>query len=128
MVVKIEARDPAACNSPGPDRSIRVLREALGHKTRLCERLETQRGCLVVDVARLRWELNERTGETESLRAEKVVLNRKLQELSDHQEMARCVAMLKQIQDEAQHTAELLSSTLAEERALKRRRVGAAPD
>ena len=56
------------------------------------------------------------------LRKDKQIQSKKLQDLQVQLDMCQSIALLKQMQEETQRTAEILSSTLEEERAAKRPR------
>jgi chromosome segregation ATPase len=101
---------------------IKQLKEALAHKTKLCDRIEGQKGRLTMEINRLKWELSERMDENEALNGEKRATGKKIQDLQMQLDLCQSIALLKQMQEEAQRTAEILSSTLAEERAAKRPR------
>ena len=101
---------------------IKQLKEALAHKTKLCDRIEGQKGRLTMEINRLKWELSERMEENEALNGEKRATGKKIQDLQMQLDLCQSIALLKQMQEEAQRTAEILSSTLAEERAAKRPR------
>jgi len=111
------------CNViPDYQNEIRNLKEALAHKTKLCDRIEGQKGRLTMEINRLKWELTEKSEENESLNKEKQVMSKKIQDMHMQLDMCQSIALLKQMQEETQRTAEILSSTLAEERAGKRPR------
>jgi hypothetical protein len=119
------------CNViPDYQKEIRALKDALAHKTKLCDRIENQKGRLTMEINKLRWELGERNDENETLKMDKHVSAKKIQDLQMQLDMCQSIALLKQMQEEAQRTAEILlttseglSATLAEERAAKRQRV-----
>lgn len=109
------------CNViPDYQKEIAKLKQDLAHKTKLCDRIEGQKGRLTMEINRLNFELGERNDEAEALRLQKHEQSKKIQELLQQLDMCKSIALLKQMQEEAQHTAEILSSTLAEERAAKR--------
>lgn len=111
------------CNViPDYQNEIKNLREALAHKTKLCDRIEGQKGRLTMEINKLRWELGERNDENETLMMDKRVSAKKIQDLQMQLDMCQSIALLKQMQEETQRTAEILSSTLEEERAAKRPR------
>lgn len=111
------------CNViPDYQNEVKALKEALAHKTKLCDRIEGQKGRLTMEINKLKWELGERKEEVESLRGDKLALARRAQELEVQLDMCQSIALLKQMQEEAQRTAEILASTLEEERAAKRPR------
>jgi hypothetical protein len=111
------------CNViPDYQQEIKQLKEALTHKTKLCDRIEGQKGRLTMEINRLKWELSERMDENEALHQEKRVTGKKIQDLQMQLDLCQSIALLKQMQEEAQRTAEILSSTLAEERSFKRPR------
>ena len=60
--------------------------------------------------------------EKQSLLREKALHLKNIQELQEQVDMCKGIAMLKQMMDETQHTAEILSSTLTEARESKRAR------
>ena len=135
----------SVCNViPDYQKEIRALKDALAHKTKLCDRIENQKGRLTMEINKLRWELGERNDENETLMMDKRVSAKKIQDLQMQLDMCQSIALLKQMQEEAQRTAEILlstseglsststslastatslSATLAEERAAKRQRV-----
>ena len=104
------------------ENEIRDLKQALDHKTKLCDRIEGQKGELIKEISQLKWELGEKSEENETLRKDKQIQSKKLQDLQVQLDMCQSIALLKQMQEETQRTAEILSSTLAEERAAKRPR------
>jgi septal ring factor EnvC (AmiA/AmiB activator) len=109
------------CNViPDYQKEIAKLKQDLAHKTKLCDRIEGQKGRLTMEINRLNFELGERNDEAEALRLQKHEQSKKIQDLLQQLDMCKSIALLKQMQEEAQHTAEILSSTLAEERAAKR--------
>jgi hypothetical protein len=101
---------------------IKQLKEALAHKTKLCDRIEGQKGRLTMEINRLKWELSERMDENETLYGEKRATGKKIQDLQMQLDLCQSIALLKQMQEEGQRTAEILSATLAEERAAKRQK------
>ena len=107
---------------PDYQNEIKSLKEALAHKTKLCDRIEGQMGRLTMEVNKLKWELGEKSDENCSLTREKILSGKKIQDLQMQLDLCQSIALLKQMQEEAQRTAEILSSTLAEERAAKRPR------
>ena len=112
------------CNViPDYQNEIKTLKDALVHKTKLCDRIEGQKGRLTMEINKLNWELSESLEEKQLLRTDKLTLTKKVHELLEQQDMYKSIALLKQMQEEAQHTTEILSSTLAEERAAKRARL-----
>jgi hypothetical protein len=112
------------CNViPDYQQEIKQLKEALVHKTKLCDRIEGQKGRLTMEINRLKWELSERMDENEALSKEKHATGKKIQGLQMQLDLCQSIALLKQMQEETQRTAEILSSTLAEEWEAKRRRV-----
>lgn len=111
------------CNViPDYQNEIKGLKEALAHKTKLCDRIEGQKGRLTMEINKLKWELCEKSDENESLTREKILSGKKIQDLQMQLDVCQSIALLKQMQEEAQRTAEILSATLAEERAAKRPR------
>ena len=111
------------CNViPDYQNEIKSLKEALAHKTKLCDRIEGQKGRLTMEINKLKWELGEKSDENCSLIREKILSGKKIQDLQMQLDLCQSIALLKQMQEEAQRTAEILSSTLAEERAAKRPR------
>lgn len=104
------------------ENEIKNLKEALAHKTKLCDRIEGQKGRLTMEINKLKWELGEKSEENETLRKDKQAQGKKIQELQEQLDLCQSIALLKQMQEEAQRTAEILSSTLAEERTTKRPR------
>jgi chromosome segregation ATPase len=111
------------CNViPDYQQEIKQLKEALAHKTKLCDRIEGQKGRLTMEINRLKWELSERVDENEALHGEKRATGKKIQDLQMQLDLCQSIALLKQMQEEAQRTAEILSTTLAEERSFKRPR------
>jgi hypothetical protein len=75
-----------------------------------------------MEINKLKSELSQSRTENESLHREKVGCIARIQALQESVDICQGIALLKQMQEETQHTAEILSSTLAEERATKRRR------
>ncbi len=115
-VIKIESIQEGACTE------IAKLKQDLAHKTKLCDRIEGQKGRLTMEIRRLSFELGERNDEAEALRLQKHEQSKKIQELLEQLDMCRSIALLKQMQEETQHTTEILANMLAEERAAKRQR------
>jgi hypothetical protein len=123
--VKLEEgkqQQEVCCVIPDYQNEIKTLREALAHKTKLCDRIELQKGRLTMEVNRLTWQLDEKVEAYESLHREKLLANRKIQDLQVQLNMCQSIALLKQMQEETQRTTEILASTLAEERAAKKQR------
>jgi hypothetical protein len=118
--IKIEGADYQAV--PDSQHEIKTLKEALAHKTRLCDRIEDQKGRLTTEIHNLEWELSERNNENEALIREKRVTGKKIQDLQMQLDMCQSIALLKQMQEKTQRTAEILSATLAQERPHKRPR------
>lgn len=118
-IVKVE------CIEDGPQdyqNEIKSLKEALAHKTKLCDRIEGQKGRLTMEINKLKWELSEKLEENCALVREKILSGKKIQDLQMQLDMCQSIALLKQMQEETQRTSEILASTLAEERASKRQR------
>lgn len=107
---------------PDYQRKITSLEEALAHKTKLCDRIEGQKGRLTMEINRLMWGTGELNDKVESLQKEKCLQSKKIQELQDQLDVYKAIALLKQMQEETQRTADILASTLEEERAAKRAR------
>jgi hypothetical protein len=123
QAVKLDGIQHGMCNViPDYQREIEQLKQKLTHKTALCDRIEGQKGRLTYEINKLKLELEESMTEKQSLRREKVVHLKSIQELQEQVDMCKGIAMLKQMMDETQHTAEILSSTLAEARESKRAR------
>lgn len=121
---------------PDYPNEIARLKEALTHKTKMCERIEKQKGCLTMEINKQKSELTQIHTSIESLHREKVGFISRIQDLQERVDMCKGITILKQMQEEtqytaeilkqtlekSQHTAEILTSTLAEERASKRQR------
>jgi hypothetical protein len=123
QVVKLDGIQDGVCNViPDYQREIVKLREALAHKTKLCDRIEGQKGRLTMEINKLKWELGEKSDANEALNRDKFITGKKMQDLQMQLDMCQSIALLKQMQEETQRTAEILSSTLADERAAKRQR------
>ena len=123
QAVKLEGIEQGVLNViPDYQNEIKNLKEALAHKTKLCDRIEGQKGRLTMEINKLKWELGEKSEENETLRKDKQAQGKKIQELQEQLDMCQSIALLKQMQEEAQRTAEILSATLEEERAAKRPR------
>ncbi len=128
VVVKVEngmhsqVIDLVNVQVPDYQREIVLLKEALAHKTKLCDRIEGQKGRLTMEINKLKWELGERNDENAILLREKLMTGKKIQDLQMQLDMCQSVALLKQMQEETQRTAEILAATLADERAAKRAR------
>jgi len=123
QAVKLEGIHHGVCNViPDYQKEISLLKEALAHKTKMCDRIEGQKGRLTMEINKLKSELSQSRTENESLHREKVGYIARIQALQESVDICQGIALLKQMQEETQHTAEILSSTLAEERATKRRR------
>lgn len=123
QAVKLEGIENGVCNViPDYQNEIRTLKEALAHKTKLCDRIEGQKGRLTMEINKLRWELGERNEENVVLAREKIMTSKKIQDLQMQLDMCQSIALLKQMQEETQRVTELLSATLEEERAAKRQR------
>ncbi len=135
--VKREGVDHGVCNViPDYQNEIAKLKEALTHKTKMCERIEAQKGNMTMELNKLKSELSQGHTDIESLHREKVSFISRIQELQERVDMCQGITILKQMQEEtqytaeilkqtlekSQHTAEILTSTLAEERAYKRQR------
>ena len=123
--VKLEEgkqQQEVCCVIPDYQNEIKTLREALAHKTKLCDRIELQKGRLTMEVNRLTWQLDEKVEAYETLHREKLLASRKIQDLQVQLNMCQSIALLKQMQEETQRTTEILASTLAEERAAKKQR------
>lgn len=101
---------------------MKALRDALACKTKQCECIESQKGKLTLEFIKLKWELNEKKDENECLCRERVLANKTIQDLKMQLDVFQSIALLKQLQEETQRTAETLASALAEERAAKRGR------
>jgi len=124
QVVVMEDIKHGVCHViPDYQEKITKLEGALDHKTKMCDRIEGQKGRLTMEINKLKWELSESLEEKQQLREDKTSLTKKIHELLEQQDMYKSIALLKQMQEETQHTAEILVSTLAEERAAKRPRV-----
>ena len=98
------------------------LRDALAHKTKLCDRIEAQKGRLTMDVNKLQCELDKREDENELLNEAQRAMSKKIHDLQMQVDVYKSISLLKQMQEETQRTAEILASTLAEEREAKRQR------
>lgn len=123
QAVKLDGINQGVLNViPDYQNELRHLLKSLAHQTALCDRVETQKGRLTMEINKLRWELGEKSEENESLRKDKHAQSKKIQELQEQVDLCQSIALLKQMQEEAQRTAEILSSTLADERAAKRPR------
>jgi hypothetical protein len=121
--VKLDGIQHGMCHViPDYQREIEQLRQKLAHKTALCDRIEGQKGRLTYEINKLKLELDESITQKQSLHREKVMHVMRIQELQEQVDMCKGIAMLKQMLDETQHTTEILTSTLAEERANKRSR------
>ena len=123
QAVKLEGIEQGVLNViPDYQNEIKNLKEALAHKTKLCDRIEGQKGRLTMEINKLKWELGEKSEENETLRKDKQAQGKKIRELQEQLDMCQSIALLKQMQEEAQRTVEILASTLEEERAAKRPR------
>lgn len=123
QVVKLDGIQYGVCNViPDYQREIEQLKHKLAHKTAMCDRIEGQKGRLTYEINKLKAELEESTIEKESLRHEKQLQVKSIQTLQEQVDMCKGIAILKQMMEETQHTAEVLSSSLAEERESKRLR------
>ena len=121
--VKLDGIQHGMCNViPDYQKEIEQLKQKLTHKTALCDRIEGQKGRLTYEINKLKLELEESITEKQSLCREKVLHLKSIQELQEQVDMCKGIAMLKQMMDETQHTAEILSSTLEETRESKRTR------
>lgn len=107
---------------PDYQKKITNLEEALAHKTKLCDRIEGQKGRLTMEINKLKWEVTELNDKTTSLQLQNSQQNKKIQELQEQLDICKSIALLKQTHEELQRTAEILASTLEEERAAKRAR------
>lgn len=124
QAVKLDGIEQGVLNViPDYQNEIKCLKEALAHKTKLCDRIEGQKGRLTMEINKLKWELDEKNEENELLRKDKNAQSKKIQELQEQVDLCQSIALLKQMQEETQRTAEILSSTLEDERAAKRPRV-----
>ncbi len=121
--LKIEGIEYGVCNViPDYQKEIALLKSQLAHKTALCDRIEGQKGRLTYEINRQKLEIAESIAEKESLRNEKKSQLKIIQDLHEQLDMCKGIAMLKQMMDETQHTAEILASSLADERENKRQR------
>ena len=75
-----------------------------------------------MEINKLKWELGEQKDENAALVREKILTGKKIQDLQMQLDMCQSIALLKQMQEETQHTTEILASTLADEREAKRQR------
>jgi predicted nuclease with TOPRIM domain len=116
--IKIEGHQAV----PDDQHEIKTLKEALAHKTRLCHRIEDQKGRLTMDVNKLQCELDKREDENELLNEAQRSMGKRIHDLQMQVDVYKSIALLKQMQEETQRTAEILSATLAEERTHKRPR------
>ena len=107
---------------PDYQKKITNLEEALAHKTKLCDRIEGQKGRLTMEINKLKWEVGELNDKATSLQLQNSQQNKKIQELQEQLDICKSIALLKQTHEELQRTAEILASTLEEERAAKRAR------
>jgi chromosome segregation ATPase len=107
---------------PDYQKKITNLEEALAHKTKLCDRIEGQKGRLTMEINKLKWEVGELNDKATSLQLQNFQQNKKIQELQEQLDICKSIALLKQTHEELQRTAEILASTLEEERAAKRAR------
>ena len=88
------------CNViPDYQNEIKNLKEALAHKTKLCDRIEGQKGRLTMEINKLKWELGEKADANESLNREKLLMGKKIQDLQMQLDMCQSVALLKQMQE-----------------------------
>ena len=123
QVVKLEGIEHGVCNViPDYQKEIALLKSQLAHKTALCDRIEGQKGRLTYEINRQKLEIAESIAEKESLRNEKKSHLKIIQDLHEQLDMCKGIAMLRQMMDETQHTIEIISSILAEERESKRAR------
>lgn len=121
QAVKLEENAPShVILLEDDDTELGGLKEALAYQTKLCNRIEAQKARLTMEINQLRWELSEKSEENEALRKDKRAQGKKLQELQVQLDVFQSIALLKQLQEETQRTAETLASALAEERAAKR--------
>ena len=108
-IVKVE------CIEDGPqdyNNRINILKEGLANKTRLVNQQDTY-------IAKLQQEQKAHALEKETWTREKADFQGKITGLQ--QQLNMCDAF-RQVLDQSRYTAELLASTLAEERASKRQR------
>ena len=90
-------------------------REALSHKTMLCDRIDSQGRTLTA-------EINGLESEVDSLYRDKRVLSKKIQEIKTQLDVCKSVAALKDMQEETQRIADNLLSALSDMRGIKRQR------
>ena len=123
QVVKLEGIQQGVCNViPDYQREIEQLKQKLAHKTAMCDRIEGQKGRLTYEINKLKSELEESRLDKVSLHQEKNLHIKTIQTLQEQVDICKGIAILKQMMEETQHTAEVLASTLADERASKRQR------
>ena len=123
QAVKLEGIHNGVCYIiPDYQKEISHLKEALAHKTKMCDRIEGQKGRLTMEINKLKSEVSQVRTDNEFLHKERLGFITRNQDLQERVDMCQGIAILKQMQEETQHTAEILSSTLAEERASKRQR------
>ena len=75
-----------------------------------------------MEINKLKWEVGELNDKATSLQLQNSQQNKKIQELQEQLDICKSIALLKQTHEELQRTAEILASTLEEERAAKRAR------
>lgn len=103
-------------------KKIMSLQKALLHKTKLCESIEDQKAELVMELSKLKWQREEFDTQYRVLELKNFQQKKRMEELQAKVDVYHGMALLKQMQEEVQRTADVLATTLEEQRAAKRAR------
>jgi hypothetical protein len=110
-------------------KEIKDLKDAIACKTAMCETAETEltHQAHVVNlqkdyISKLEDQHKAHLLEQLAWSRQGIELESEIKTLQEQRGMCQSIALLKQMQEETQRTAEILSSTLADERAAKRQR------
>jgi hypothetical protein len=130
QAVKLEGIEQGVCHViPDYQNEIVKLKDALAKKTAACDTIEGKLAYktrlvnqLEVFVAKLEEAQVQHVKDTQTWTHEKASMQSQITALQEQLDLCRSIAHLREMQESMQHTASVLSSTLAEERAAKRRR------
>lgn len=128
--VKLDSIENGVCNViPDYQKEILKLKEALAYKTAACDTIEGKlayKTRLVnqqdLFIATMEEEHSLHVKEKQAWAHERGALKTQISGLLEQINMCKSIALLQQMQEKTQHTAEILASTLEEERACKRQR------
>ena len=130
QAAKLEGIEQGVCHViPDYQNENAKLKDALAKKTAACDTIEGKlayKTRLVnqqeVFVAKLEEAQVQHVKDTQAWTHEKASMQSQITALQEQLDLCRSIAHLREMQESIQHTASVLSSTLAEERAAKRRR------